>query len=104
MRKDTQRTSPDLTSEEQRIMRSNWEWAGRYALFWIIVTLLIFGAIFAVLDYGNASESVRIQSFVLLATITLVNTIWRAVGALAARTELMLIGVTSGQPLVSRPE
>ena len=54
-------------------MRSNWEWAARYALFWIIVTLFIFGAIFTVLDYGNASESVRIQSFVLLATITLVN-------------------------------
>jgi hypothetical protein len=102
--KDTQRTSPDLTPEQQRIVRSHWEWAGRYALFWIIVTLFIFGATFAVLDYGNASESVRIQSFVLLATITLLNAIWRAVGALAARIELMLIRVTIGQSLVSRPE
>jgi hypothetical protein len=102
--KDTQRTSPDLTPEQQRIVRSNWEWAGRYALFWIIVTLFIFGATFAVLDYGNASEGVRIQSFVLLATITLVNAIWRAVGALAARIELMLIRVTIGQSLVNRPE
>ena len=102
--KDTQRTSPDLTPEQQRIVRSNWEWAGRYALFWIIVALVIFGAIFAVLDYGNASESVRIQSFVLLATITLLNAIGRAVGALAARTELMVIRVTSGQSLASRPE
>jgi hypothetical protein len=41
--KDTQRTSPDLTPEQQRIVRSNWEWAGRYALFWIIVALVIFG-------------------------------------------------------------
>jgi hypothetical protein len=98
---DTQRTSSDRTTE---IMRSNWEWAGRYALFWIIVTLFIFGVIFAVLDYGDVSESIRIQSFVLLATITLLNAIWRAVGALAARTELMLIRVTGGQPLVSRPE
>jgi hypothetical protein len=104
MRKDTQRTSPHLTSEEQRIMRSNWEWAGRHALFWIIITLVIFGAIFAVLDYGNATEGVRVQSFVLLATITLLNAIWRAVGLLAARTELMLIRVTSGQSLESRPE
>ena len=102
--KDTQRTSPDLTPEQQRIMRSNWEWAGRYALFWIIVTLFIFGAIFAVLDYGDASESIRIQSFVLLATITLVNAIWRAVGALAARIELMLIRAQIGSPVVSRPE
>jgi hypothetical protein len=102
--KDSQRTSPDLTPEQERIVRSNWEWAGRYALFWIIVTLFIFGAIFAVLDYGNASESVRTQSFVLLATITLLNAIWRAVGALAARIELMLIRATTGTPVVSRPE
>jgi hypothetical protein len=91
---DTQRTSSDAAPE---IMRSNWEWAGRYALLWIVVTLFIFGAIFAVLDYGDASESVRIQSFVLLATVTLLNAIWRAVGALAARIELMLRRVTTRQ-------
>jgi len=91
---DTQRTSPDPTTA---IIRSNWEWSGRYALFWIVVTLFIFGAIFAVLDYGDASESIRIQSFVLLATITLLNAIWRAVGALAARIELMLSRVTTRQ-------
>ena len=89
---NTQRTSHDATTD---IMRSNWEWSGRYALFWIVVTLFIFGAIFAVLDYGDASESIRIQSFVLLATITLLNAIWRAVGALAARIELMLIRGTT---------
>jgi hypothetical protein len=102
--KDTQRTSPDLAPEQEQIVRSHWEWGGRYALFWIIVTLFIFGAIFAVLDYGNASESLRTQSFVLLATITLVNAIWRAVGALAARIELMLIRAQIGSPVVSRPE
>ena len=36
------------------------------------------------------NDNVRTQSLVLLATITLVNAIWRAVGALAARIELML--------------
>jgi hypothetical protein len=102
--KDSQRTSPDLAPEQERIVRSHWEWSGRFALFWIIVTLFIFGAIFAVLDYGNASEGIRTQSFVLLATITLLNAIWRAVGALAARIELMLIRATTGTPLVSRTE
>jgi fatty acid desaturase len=89
---NTQRTSPDPTTE---IMRANWEWSGRYALIWIVVTLFIFGAIFAVLDYGDASESIRIQSFVLLATITLLDAIWRAVGALAARIESMLNRMTT---------
>ncbi len=71
-------------------MRAHWEWAGGYALFWIIATVIIFGGIFLVLDYLGVDDNVRTQSFILLATVTLVNAIWRAVGALAARIELML--------------
>ncbi len=73
-------------------MRAHWEWAGRYALFWIIVTVVIFGGIFLLMDQLGADENVRTQSLILLATVTLLNAIWRAVGALAARIELMLAG------------
>ena len=31
-------------------MRAHWEWAGRYAMFWIIVTVLIFGGVFLMFD------------------------------------------------------
>lgn len=71
-------------------MRAHWEWAGGYALFWIIATVIIFAGIFLVLDYLGVDDNVRTQSLILLATVTLVNAIWRAVGALAARIELML--------------
>jgi len=54
-------------------------------MFWTVVTLLIFGGVYAVLDYLGADENVRTQSFVVLAAIA----IWRAIGALAARIELM---------------
>jgi predicted metal-binding membrane protein len=70
-------------------IRAHWEWAGGYAMFWIVVTLLIFGGVYAVLDYLAADENVRTQSFVVLAAITLLNAIWRAIGALAARIALM---------------
>jgi hypothetical protein len=43
-------------------------------MFWIVVTLLIFGGVYAVLDYLAADENVRTQSFVVLAAIA----IWRA--------------------------
>jgi hypothetical protein len=79
-----------LTPEQKRVMRVHWEWAGGYALIWIIATVVIFGGIFLMLDYAGASDSVKTQSLVLLATITLVNAIWRAVGLLAARIELMM--------------
>ena len=43
-------------------------------MFWIVVTLLIFGGVYAVLDYLGADENVRTQLFVVLAAIA----IWRA--------------------------
>ena len=82
--------SKKLTPEQESIIRAHWEWAGGYAKFWIIVTVLLFGGVFLAFDYFGADDSVRIQSVVLLATIILVNAIWRAVGALAARIDLML--------------
>jgi hypothetical protein len=81
--------SKKLTPEQERIIRAHWEWAGGYAKFWIIVTVVLFGGVFFAFDYFGANDSIRIQSTVLLATIILVNAIWRAVGALAARIDLM---------------
>ena len=78
-----------LTPEQQQIVRAHWEWASGYALFWIVVTVLIFSGVFVALDYFGADENLRTQSLVMLATITMVNAIWRAVGALAARIDLM---------------
>jgi hypothetical protein len=80
------RTPQNLTPEQQRIVRSHWEWAGGYALFWIVITVLIFSGIFVALDYFGADDSVQIESLVLPGTITLVNAIWRAAGALGARS------------------
>ena len=72
------KTSSKLTPEELRVVRAHWEWAGGYAMLWIVVTLLVFGGVYAVLDYLGADENVRTQSLVVLAAITVVNAIWRA--------------------------
>ena len=58
-------------------------------MLWIVVALLVFGGVFAVLVYLGADDNVRTLSLVVLAALTVVNAIWRAVGALAARIELM---------------
>jgi len=63
----------------------------RDALLWIIVTIIIFGGIFAVLDIVGAGERMQIPSLILLLAVTTVNAIWRAAGVLAARIELMLV-------------
>jgi hypothetical protein len=90
--------SREMTSEERRIIRAHWEWAGGYAILWIIGTVVVFGGISFVLDYLGADDGVRMSSLVLLATITIVNAVWRAVGALAARIELMMLARSRASP------
>jgi hypothetical protein len=46
-----------LTPEQQRVIRAHWEWSGRYAMLWIIVTILIFAGVSFVLDYVGADDS-----------------------------------------------
>jgi hypothetical protein len=84
-------SSRNLSPEEQRIIRAHWEWAGRYAIIWIIATVLVFGGMSLIFDFVGVDDNVRTPFFVLLATIAIINAIWRATGALAARIELMLM-------------
>ena len=55
--------------------------------------------------YTGAGDGVRIPTFILLATLVLVNAVWRAAGALAARIDVgnrarrpdKAIGIPSGE-------
>jgi hypothetical protein len=76
----TRRRKPDLSPDEMRILREHWEWSGNYALLWIIGTIVIFGGIFVLLDFFEAEDRVRLPSLIMLATLTVVNAIWRAAG------------------------
>jgi hypothetical protein len=86
----TRRRKPGLSPDEMRVLREHWEWSGNYALLWIIVTIVIFGGIFILLDFFEAEDRVRLPSLILLATLTVVNAIWRAAGVITSRIELML--------------
>lgn len=79
---------PDPLPQEMRILREHWQWAGGYAIFWIIFTIFIFGGAHLLFDYLGADDRARVPAFIFLATLVLVNAIWRAAGALAARLEL----------------
>jgi len=62
----------------------------RYAMLWVIVTVIIFGGIFIMLDILGAGERLEVPSLILLLAITTVNAIWRAAGVLAARIEMLM--------------
>ena len=78
----------DLSLEEKNILREHWLWGGNYAILWIVVTIAIFAGAYFLFDYLNVDVQTRILSFILLSTLVLLNAIWRAAGALAARLEL----------------
>lgn len=82
--------SNDISPEEWRILRAHCEWSARYAMLWVIVTVIIFGGIFIMLDIVGAGERVEVPSLILLLAITTVNAIWRAAGVLAARIEMLM--------------
>ena len=92
------RSQPDLSPEDLRILRAHWEWAGRHAMFSIVIGLLIMGGTFAIFEYLGVEEKARTPSLILLATLILINVVWRAVGALAGRIEQMLRGRSIDDP------
>ena len=80
----------NLTSDDERVIREHWQWAGRYAMLWTIGTILIFGTILALLEFAGADAILRTESLLILTAVTVVNVVWRAAGALAARFEFIL--------------
>ena len=52
---------------------------------------MILGGAFAIFEYTGADERARTPAIILLATMILINVVWRAAAQLTARIELMLI-------------
>lgn len=77
-----------LSQKDMTILREHWEWGGSYAFLWIVVTIAIFIGAHFLFDYLNVDDRTRVLAFILLSTLILINAIWRAAGALAARLEL----------------
>lgn len=80
----------NLTPEEKQAISEHWQWGGGHAMVWIIATIAIFAAVFAMLEFVGADQALRVESLVLLAAVSAVNAVWRAAGALAGRFELIL--------------
>ena len=57
-------------------------------MIWVFFTILLFGRAHFLFDHIGADDRVRIPAFIMLATLVLVNAVWRAAGALVARIEL----------------
>jgi hypothetical protein len=82
-----------MLSEAQRIAntREHLSWSYRFALFWLVLSLVIFGGAFALAGLEEMSEASRTLMFVMLGTIIVISAVWQAVGFTLTRLENFII-------------
>lgn len=82
-----------LLSEPQRIAntREHMSWSHHFALFWLALSLLIFGAAYALAEFGEMPETSRALMFVMLGTIIVTSAVWQAAGLALARIENLIL-------------
>jgi hypothetical protein len=86
-----------LSERELQIFRAHGEWASNFIIYSLVACFVILCGAFAIFEYVGADERVRTPALVLLATMILINVIWRAAAEVAARIELMLMGRDGSQ-------
>jgi len=82
-----------MLSEAQRVAntREHLSWSYRFALFWLVLSSVIFGASFALAEFDGLSEGNRTLMFIMLGTIIVTSAIWQAVGFALARLENFIL-------------
>ena len=82
-----------MLSEAIRVAntREHMSWSHRFALFWLALSLLLFGGAYAIADLGEMPETTRTLMFVILGTIIITNAIWQATGLALARLENLIL-------------
>lgn len=53
---------------------------GLKALFWLALSLLLFGGAYAIAELGDTPEAMRALMLIVLGTIIVTNAIWQATG------------------------
>ena len=82
-----------MLSEPIRVAntREHISWSHRFALFWLVLSLVLFGGAYALAEIGDMSDANRTLMFVMLGTIIVTNAIWQAAGLALARLENLIL-------------
>ena len=79
-----------LSERELQVLRAHGEWASRFIIYSLVACFVILGGAFAIVDYIGVDDRARIPALILLATMILINVVWRAAAEVTGRIELML--------------
>jgi hypothetical protein len=82
-----------MLTEAQRIAntREHLSWAYRFAVFWLIFAIIIFGGAYLLADFQQLSDASRMLMFIMLGTIIITSAVWQAVGFTLARLENLIL-------------
>lgn len=71
-----------MLSEPTRVAntREYVSWSQKFALFWLALSLLLFGGAYAIAELGDTPEAMRALMLIVLGTIIVTNAIWQATG------------------------
>jgi hypothetical protein len=78
-------------SADVRILAEHLAWARRQSLFWLILSLLLFGGIYAFGDILNLSPDLRLSGLIMIGTLIIVNAVWQASALAIARIERLVL-------------
>jgi hypothetical protein len=76
-----------------RIIRIHKKWADGLTIIWQVLVIAVFGGIFVLLEDSKVDASERNSALILLATVTVVTTIWQAAGLTIARIHMLMEGI-----------
>ena len=82
-----------MLSEAQRVAntREHLSWSYRFALFWLVLSLVIFGGAYALAGLEEMTEASRTLMFIMLGTVIITSAVWQAAGFALARLENFII-------------
>jgi hypothetical protein len=82
-----------MPSESQRvaIVREHMSWGHRFALFWLMLCLVIFGGAYALAEMGAVAAVDRPLLFIMLGTIIITSAVWQTAALALARVENLIL-------------
>jgi len=63
-------------------------WALRLSVFWITLSVLIFGLTYVLCERGDVPQSNRLLLFVAIATLLIIACVWQGVGFIMAHVTI----------------
>lgn len=87
-----------LDANQIAVIREHMQWAYRFAIFWDVLALAVFGGGYALATMMELNGENRAVMAVMLGTLLILNAMWQAAGLLLARFQTVVLRGAGGVP------